>query len=80
MSDPVGPILYARLDCAARPKVRAWLKECGIRFIERDVTGDLEAAKALYATGVFATPLLVAGEKVLGFRPEALADALEIEN
>lgn len=81
MSDPAEPILYTQRDCAESPNVRAWLQERGVRFIERDVTGDIDAARALYATGTFATPLLVVGEaKVLGFRPDALTAALGIEH
>ncbi len=81
MSDPAEPILYTQQDCGESPNVRDWLRERGVQFIERDVSGDIDAARALYATGTFATPLLVAGEtKVLGFRPNALAAALGIEH
>ena len=75
------PILYTQSDCgdgaAEGARVRTWLVERGVPFTERTVTGDLEAARALYSTGVFATPLLVVGDaRVLGFRPRALATAL----
>ena len=71
------PILYSQAGCADSAKVRVWLTERGVAFTERNIGGDLEAARALAATGVFATPLLVIGEeKVLGFRPGALAAAL----
>ncbi|MGI8644381.1 MAG: glutaredoxin family protein [Thermomicrobiales bacterium] len=70
-------ILYTQQTCPESPKVRAWLVKHHIPFTERDVTTDIDAAKALYETGIFATPLLVVGEtKVLGFRVEELADAL----
>ena len=77
------PILYTQTDCADNvaesARVRAWLAGRGIPFTERVVTGDLAAAEALAATGVFATPLLVVGaDAVLGFRPRALA-ALQAE-
>ena len=46
-------------------------------FVERNVTGNLDTAKELLATGIFATPLLVVGDAtVLGFRPDALSAAL----
>ena len=75
------PILYTQTDCpesaAASFQVREWLTRHGVVFTERNVTGDLDAAKALYATGVFATPLLhVANVNVLGFRANELARVL----
>jgi glutaredoxin len=75
--DDQGVVLYTQAGCADSRKVRTWLTEHGVAFRERNVTGDVEAARALAATGMFATPLLVAGEtKILGFRPAALAAAL----
>ena len=73
----VEPILYTQTGCAESAKVRSWLTDHGIRFIERDVSADPEAATALAAIGIFATPLLVVGETTaLGFRPKALAALL----
>jgi glutaredoxin len=70
----IAPILYTQAGCAESAQVRTWLTGQGIAFTEYDVTGDLTAARALAASGVFATPLLVFGEtKVLGFRPRVLA-------
>ncbi len=69
--------LYTQAGCAESAKVRSWLADRGVTFTERDASSDPDAATALYATGTFATPLLVVGEeKVLGFRPEALAAVL----
>ena len=74
------PILYTQTGCADSRKVRDWLAERGVDFVERNVTGDMDAAKELLATGIFATPLLVVGDKqVIGFRPDKLAAALERE-
>jgi glutaredoxin 3 len=71
------PILYTQAGCAESANVRDWLTEHGIRFSERNTSADPEAATALAATGIFATPLLVVGENtVLGFRPRALAALL----
>ena len=71
-------ILYTQAGCADSARVRAWLTERGVTFAERDVTADPEAARALYETGTFATPLLLAGHaKVLGFRPRELAAAVD---
>jgi hypothetical protein len=71
------PILYTQAGCAESARVRSWLSDRGIAFTERSASTDLAAARELYATGLFATPLLVVGdETVLGYRPRALADAL----
>lgn len=76
-----APVLYTQVGCAESAKVRVWLTEHNVAFIERDASADSEAAQALAATGAFATPLLVVGrEKVLGFRPEALTAALDRAN
>ena len=64
-------------NAAEAARVRAWLAGRGVAFVEWVVTGDATAAAALAATGVFATPLLVAGGgAVLGYRPRALAAAV----
>ena len=71
------PVLYSQAGCGESARVRAWLVEHGIAFRERDVSADPEAARALAAMGLFATPLVVAGAmRILGYRPEALAAAL----
>ena len=68
------PVLYTQPSCVESGRVRAWLAEHAIPFTERDVADDPDAAAALAATGVFATPLLVVGEeRVLGFRPPEFA-------
>ena len=67
------PVLYTQAGCAESAKVRAWLRDRGTAFAERDASADPAAARELYATGVFATLLLVVGDrKVLGFRPREL--------
>jgi arsenate reductase-like glutaredoxin family protein len=71
------PILYTQAGCAESSQVRTWLTDHGIRFRERDASADPEAAAALAASGIFATPLFIVGEStVLGFRPQALAALL----
>ena len=70
-------ILYTQTGCAESARVRAWLADQGIAFLERDATADPNTARALLATGTFATPLLVVGDRtVLGFRPDEIAAAL----
>lgn len=76
MTEPQKPIFFTQPGCSDSAKVRRWLNEHGIDFTEHSVT-DADSAKALAATGVFATPLLVVGERhVLGLRPEELTAAL----
>ena len=70
-------MLYTQEGCAESHQVRTWLTERGIIFTERNVTRDLDAAKALLATGTFGTPLLIVGNRsIIGFRPDALTAAL----
>ena len=72
------PILYTQAGCAESRRVRVWLTKQGVPFVERNVTGDPAAARDLVATGTFATPLLVVGDRLaLGYRPQALAEALK---
>ncbi|MFL5761435.1 MAG: glutaredoxin family protein [Thermomicrobiales bacterium] len=70
--------IYTQNGCAQSLKVRDWLVGQGIEFVERNVTSDLDAARDLFATGTFATPLLVVGNaQVLGFRPDELTAVLQ---
>ncbi len=71
------PVLYTQTGCVDSERVHDWLAQRGISVTERNVTGDLAAAEALAATGIFATPLLVIGDRtVFGYRPAQLAVAL----
>jgi glutaredoxin len=72
------PRLYTQTGCAESARVRAWLIQQRISFVDRDVTHDVAAVQELAATGIFATPLLVVGgQRVLGFRTGALRTALQ---
>ncbi len=76
-SEAKDVLLFTQDGCADSARVRACLRASGVPFAERNVTGDDEAAAALAATGVFATPVVVAaGQTVVGGRSPALADAL----
>ncbi len=49
----------------------------GVAFTERNEMGNLDPARALLATGTFATPLVVIGpESVFGFRSDRVITAL----
>ncbi len=70
-------VLFSQDGCADSARVRACFRVSGVPFVERNVTGDEEAAAALLATGVFATPVVIAGgQPLVGGRLPALADAL----
>jgi len=71
-------ILYTHHGCADSRRVWEWLTARDVAFVERNVTGDLDAAKDLLEPGTFATPLLVVGDvRVLGYRPQKLGAALD---
>lgn len=69
--------LFTQDGCADSGQVRACFVASGVPFVERNVSGDDDAAHALAATGVFATPLVVSeGPAILGANLPKLADAL----
>jgi glutaredoxin len=71
------PTLFTRAGCPESTLVRACLRLAGVDFVEREVGSDGEAAAALAATGVFATPLVVAGDRAfLAYPRHKLAEAL----
>ena len=75
--DDKRAMLYTQDGCPDSERVRACFRRSGVAFVERNVTGDPEAAEELLATGVFATPLVHAGAHVIvGARLAVLADAL----
>ena len=58
-SDPCRSLLlYAQTSCADSARIRMWLAQHGVAFVERNVTGNPAVAHELPATGGFATPLL----------------------
>ena len=72
------PIPYTQTGCVESGRVRDWLIRDDFAFVERNVTGDLDAARDLLSTGSFGTPLLDIGRViVVGFRPHQLSAALE---
>lgn len=69
--------LFTQDGCVDSARVRACLQLAGVPFIERNVTHDPAAAEALLATGIFATPVVIAGDRViLAARRDALAQVL----
>lgn len=69
--------LFTQNGCPDSARVRACFLASGVPFVERNVSGDDDAARALAATGVFATPLVASeGLAILGANVPKLADAL----
>jgi glutaredoxin len=69
--------LFTQDGCPDSERVRRCFRRSAVPFVERNVTGDLAAAGDLLATGVFATPVIHAGTRVLvGARLDRLAETL----
>ncbi len=72
-----GPkvILYGAPGCPGSEAARAYFREHGVAYVERDVSRDPEAARHLREElRVFATPCLeVNGRVMVGFDPVELA-------
>jgi glutaredoxin len=59
-------------------KVKEFLSQKGVEFVERDVSQDAEALVELEALGVMTTPVTVIdGEVVVGFDRPKLEQLLE---
>ena len=52
------PVLYSQPGCNACLALKGFLKRCGARFDEVDVTRDAQAIRVLRAAGVHSTPAL----------------------
>ena len=69
-------VVYTQPGCLFCDKVKTFLRERGVAFVEKDVMADEQAFAELEAKGFFATPVTVIdGQAVVGFnrtRLEAL--------
>lgn len=62
-------------------RVKAWLSQNGISFVERDVNVDPKAAEELRASGFSTTPTtLIYGTAVKGFDTQRFQELLGIED
>lgn len=69
-------VLYSSADCPDCDRARAWLREHGISFEERDIN-DPVARDDRARLGVHTVPAVnVDGQPVLGFDPEVLRSLL----
>jgi glutaredoxin len=78
MEPVVRPVtLFTQAGCPDSARVHDCLVSSQVPFVERNVTTDPDAGHALMATGLFATPLVLAGEHaILVTRPRDLAQRL----
>jgi glutaredoxin len=78
MEPVVRPVtLFTQAGCQDSTRVRDCLVSSQVPFVARNVTTDPEAAHALMATGLFATPLVLAGDQaILVTRPRDLVQRL----
>jgi len=78
MEPLVRPVtLFTQAGCQDSARVRDCLVRSAVPFVERNVSTDPDAAQALMATDLFATPLVLAGDHaILVTRPRDLAQRL----
>lgn len=75
-----GVVLFTANACPDSPRVRDWLRQHGLHFTERSLDDDPAAVEDLVQTGLFVTPLLLAGDqRVVGFRPQRLKELFDVE-
>ena len=70
-------IVYSGIHCAPCDAVKAFLKERGLTYTEKNINKDKEARQELRDMGMASIPVTVIGEhKIQGFDREKLEDAL----
>ncbi len=74
------PVIYSQPDCPGCENVKRFLRESGVKFVERDISSDETALQDFGKLGRPATPVTVVGESVLwGYNRRALSKALGLE-
>ncbi len=72
-------VMYATEKCGYCVKARAYFKNEGIAYVERDINQDRAASRDFKALQGHGTPLIYVGyRRVNGFNERALDDALEL--
>ena len=65
--------LYSASYCGECARVKAYLKEKRIAYVNHDIENDIDKRREFYARGGVAIPfLIVNGQKMHGFDPERL--------
>ena len=72
--------IYSTPTCPYCAMAKAFLKEHGVPFVERDVAGDKAAAtEMMEKSGQMAVPVLdINGEIIVGFDRDAIKKALKL--
>jgi len=61
-------IVYTQPNCLFSTRVKEFLREKGVRFVEKDIVDDHQALDELMDMGYAVTPLiLIDGQPVVGF-------------
>lgn len=74
----VKPIIYTTLTCPFCKMAKAYFKEQGVEYEEKDVTHDEALQQEMISkSGQFAVPVIdIGGAIIVGFQKEKIADAL----
>lgn len=71
--NPSSIVMYATKTCGYCAQARAYFKEHGVRFEERDIETSAEARSEWKAFGGVATPLIrINGHSLIGFSRQEL--------
>lgn len=73
------PIIYTTLSCPFCKMAKAYFKEKGIEYIERDVTHDSDLQQEMInKSGQFAVPVIdIGGKIIVGFQKDKIEGALK---
>ena len=74
-------IIYTTPTCPYCMMAKQLLKQLGVKYIEKDVLADKQAAIEMYTkSGQLGTPVLdIDGTIIVGFRPDLILKALGVE-
>lgn len=73
-------IVYSGIHCAPCDAVKAFLKERGFSYVEKNINKDKEARQELRDMGMISIPVTVIGDhKIQGFEREQLEEALGLK-
>lgn len=77
---PQDIIVYSGIHCAPCDAVKAFLKEHGYSYTEKNINKDKEARQELRDMGMISIPVTLIGEhKIQGFDREKLEEALGLK-
>ena len=72
-------VVYSGIHCAPCEAVKAFLKERGFTYVEKNINKDKEARQALRNMGMASIPVTVIGDALIqGFDRTRLEEALGV--